>query len=151
MHLAPTAGPTQEQVKRLEGFLLQCPQTDLGTQHHILKTPLGTLYARQITAPAGVIITGAACGVDHLVTVQGDITVSTDEGMTRLTGQHTFTARAGRKRVGMTHAETTWTTFQIVKGDTLEQIEDEITDEADMLLTRRGLLPFDVSKALEGA
>lgn len=142
--------PQNDQVRAVEQFLLQLPQTDLQHTHHIVRTPLGVMYARQIVVPADTVITGAACKVDHLCTVQGDITVSTDSGVRRITGQDTFTARAGHKRIGIAHSNTVWTTYQIVQSDDLEQIERELTDEADMLLTRRGLLPFDINRALEG-
>ena len=140
-----------EQVSRLEALLLQCEQTDLGTRHFLVKTPFGlTLYGREITVPAGTVITGAAHRAEHLVTVSGDITVSTDDGTKRLTGQHTFTAIAGRKRAGVTHADTVWTTFHVVRADTIDAIEVELTDEFAMLQTKRGAVPFDFSRALEG-
>lgn len=141
--------PQNDQVRAVEQFLLQLPQADLQHSHHIVRTPLGVLYARQIVVPADTVITGAACKLDHLCTVQGDITVSTDTGVRRITGQDTFTARAGHKRIGIAHADTVWTTYQLVQSDSLEQIEQELTDEFDMLLTRRGLLPFDIHQALE--
>ena len=144
--------PTQEQVRRLEAIILQAPQTDLKTRHFVLRSPLGvTLYGREITVPAGVILTGAAHRLDHMAVCTGDITVSTDAGMQRLTGHCTFTAKAGHKRVGIAHADTTWTTFHVVQADNIEAIEEELSDEFDMLQTRRGLLPVDVRQLIGSA
>lgn len=136
--------------QRVEAFLLRCQQTDLNTQHFIVRSPLGVvLYGRQITIPADTVLTGAPHKTDHLVTVCGDIAVSTDRGVRRITGQDTFVSAAGCKRIGVAFADTTWTTFHVVTADSIDQIEEELTDEFDMLQTRRGLLPFDINRALE--
>jgi hypothetical protein len=108
-----------------------------------------TLYGRQITIPVDTVLTGAPHKGEHLVTVCGDIAVSTDDGVQRFTGQGTFKASAGCKRIGVTFADTTWTTFHVVTAETIEDIERELTDEFEMLQTRRGLLPFDINRALE--
>lgn len=137
--------------QRIEQFLLRCQQTDLSTRHYIVRTPHGVvLYAREIRIPADTVLTGAAHKLPHLVTVCGDITASTDAGVQRLTGMHTFTAPAGKKRVGVTHSDTVWTNYHVVISDNIDEIEEELTDEFDMLQTRRGLLPFDIHRALEG-
>jgi hypothetical protein len=139
-------------VKRLEAFVLRAEQSDLHTRHFIVPTPHGvTLYGREIMVPPQTVITGAASNLDHLVTCTGDILVSTDEGMRRLTGHHTFKARKGAKRVGITFEHAcAWTCFYVVKADNVDEIEREMSDEFEMLQTRRGLLLFDALRALGG-
>lgn len=144
------AAPTQDQVKRLEAFVIQAEQTDLRTRHFILPSPHGvTLYGREIVVPPHTVLTGAASNLDHLATCSGDILVSTDDGMRRLTGHHTFSARKGAKRVGITFEHACiWTCFYVVKSDNLDEIEREMSDEFEMLQTRRGLLPHFAAQEL---
>ncbi len=126
---------TREKVERLEQILLQGPQIDLKTTHKLS----GGLYARTIQIPAGTVLTGAAHKKDHINIVQGDITVSTDEGMKRLTGQHVMTTKAGNKRVGLAHGDTTWTTVCQTFLTDLEEIENELVEEPERLQTRMQL------------
>ena len=121
-----------EKVSILEAEILKLPQVDLGTQHELS----GKVYARTIYIRAGVVLTGAKHNHDHINIVFGDITVSTDEGMKRLTGYHVLPTKAGMKRVGFAHAGTYWTTCSYTELTEIEAIEDELTDESEMLQTR---------------
>ena len=127
--------PDPEAVRCLEAHLLEQPQVDLGTQHLIH----GGLYARTIFIPAGTVLTGALTMADNVCVVCGDITVTTDEGPQRLSGYHVLPARAGSKRVGVTHADTWWTTLIPTPLTEVAAIEEAMTPEADRLQTRRGL------------
>ena len=63
--------------------------------------------------------------------MQGDITVSTDEGMKRLIGQHVMATKAGNKRVGLAHADTIWTTVCHTNLTDIEAIEEELVEESE--------------------
>jgi hypothetical protein len=124
--------PSIMRVKELESALLRLPQVDLKTTHVLS----GGVYARTIFIPAGVTLTGAAHRKAHVNIMNGDITVSTNEGMKRLIGHHIFAAEAGHKRVGHAHADTVWTSlFQTSLVD-IEEIENEIVFEPETLQTR---------------
>ena len=128
--------PSREKVDRLEKLILQVPQIDLKTTHKLS----GGVYARTIIVPAGTILTGAAHKKDHINIMQGDITVSTDDGMKRLTGQHVMTTKAGNKRVGLAHADTIWTTVCHTFLTDIEEIEAELVEEPERLQTRQFVL-----------
>lgn len=137
-------GPTQEQIKRLEMLNLQLPQIDLQTKHYFANG----LYAREIFIPAGTGLTGAAHRTEHLSIVNGDIEVSTDEGMRRITGHAVLVCAPGKKRVGYAHADTYWTTLHATDERDLDKLERLLTDEAEHLQTRR-LVAAETIIALE--
>ncbi len=120
-------------IEALESHILEMPQVDLGTTHCLSDG----LYARTIYIPAGTVLTGAAHKKDHINIVQGDITVSTDDGMKRLTGQHILSTKAGHKRVGYAHADTTWTTICHTYLTDLQEIEVELVEEPEKLQTNK--------------
>lgn len=136
----------REKANRIEQLILSVPQVDLNTSHVVA----GGLYARTIVIPAGTILTGAVPNKDHINVVHGDISVTTDEGVKRITGYLVFPAKAGRKRVGLAHAETHWTTLIETALTEIEDIENEVTDEADMLQTRQAGISYSPVKRLEG-
>lgn len=119
-------------VKRLEEAILQTPQVDLETQHCLS----GGMYARTITIKAGTVLTGATHKTDHVNIVHGDISVTTDAGVKRLTGYHVLPTKAGSKRAGYAHADTMWTTICKTELVCIEDIEDELVEESANLQTR---------------
>jgi hypothetical protein len=119
-------------VKRLEEIILSAPQVDLMTTHHLE----GGMYARTIYLEAGTVLTGAIHKTDHLNIVFGDISVTTDEGMQRITGYRVIETKAGMKRAGYAHAATAWTTICKTDKTVLSEIEDDLVEEADKLQTR---------------
>lgn len=137
--------PSREQIQRLETAMLDMPQINLTTTHELS----GGVYARTIFIPAGVTLTGAAHKKDHLNMMQGDITVWTEQGMKRLTGQHVIPTRAGCKRVGYAHADTTWTTICATDLLDVEAIEADLVEEPERLQTRAPAIGIDAVERLE--
>ena len=127
------AADMNARVSRLEAEILKGPQVDLNTRNIII----GRMIARTITIPAGKVLTGAKHKKDHINVIQGDITVSTDDGLRRLTGQHVLATKAGQKRVGVAHADTEWTTIVQTDLTDLAEIEAEVVENAEMLQTRQ--------------
>lgn len=121
-----------DKVSQLEAIILTAPQTDLQTQHKLS----GGMYARTIFIPAGTVLTGATHKKDHINVMIGDITVSTDDGMRRLTGFNVLETKAGMKRVGFAHADTHWTTVSRTDLTVIEDIEDELVVESERLQSR---------------
>lgn len=125
--------PPVEDVRRLEALLLTLPQINLHTKHIVH----GKVSARSGLIPAGCALTGALTKIDNICVLIGDITVTTEEGVKRLTGFHVLPAKAGAKRAGIAHADTWWVTLHHTELTDIAAIEDEMTDESAMLLTRR--------------
>ena len=130
------AAAYRRHVERLEVAALAMAQVAIPTEHVIS----GGLYARTITIPAGIVLTGAAHKTDHLCLCMGDIEVLTDEGPRRLTGLHVLATKAGVKRAGFTHAETRWTTVCRTDLTDLAAIEAELVECPESLQTRNPLI-----------
>lgn len=138
--------PTTEAVRQMEDMLLQLPQIDLHTQQLVH----GGMAARTIFIPAGTVLTGALTNLDNLCAAFGDITVTTDDGPVRLTGFNVIPARAGAKRAGVAHSDTWWVTIHRTDLTDLEEIEEEMTGEADRLQTRTLALGHETNPLIEG-
>lgn len=99
---------TRDSIMALEDQLKEMPQIEIPVIHRYS----GGIYTREITIPAGVMLTGKIYLDDHFdVMVHGDITVTSDEGRKRLTGFNIFKGKKGKKRAGYAHADTRWLTF----------------------------------------
>lgn len=128
--------PTREQIFALERNLNTLPQVELTLQHHF--TP--GMYAREMTIPAGTILTGKIHKTSHLNIVSaGDITVWTEGGMKRIKAPFSFVSHPGTKRVGLTHAETVWTTIHVTEETDLDKLEDLLTEPSDILIERAAI------------
>jgi hypothetical protein len=117
----------RNKILEYEEIAKQLPQVDIPVLHHIH----GGMYGREITIPAGTVITGQLYKFDHFdIMIEGDITVSTDTGeRKRLTGFNIFKGMMGKKRAGYAHKDTRWITFHAFEGDSGEEIQSYITSE----------------------
>lgn len=121
-------------VSVLEKQLLSLPQVDIVTRHVLH----AGMYARTITIPAGIVLTGALIKCPTLLAVSGDVLMSLgDADGIRITGTVVVPASAGRKQVFMTYAETTVTMVFPTNARTVAEAEAEFTDEAEALFSRR--------------
>lgn len=100
--------PSRESIQVVESILLQHPQTAIEPVHHFADG----IYAREITIPAGTVLTGKIHRTEHLnILSKGEITVWTEDGMKRIEAPFTMVSRPGTKRVGYAHTECVWTTI----------------------------------------
>lgn len=130
-------------VQALEKALAAHPQISLETDHVLH----GGQYARTIMIPAGCVITGALIKIATTLVVSGDCTVYVGDDTIRLTGYRVIAAGAGRKQAFIAHADTYLTMVFPTDAQTIEQAEDEFTDEAHLLLSRSdaGLNTFKIT------
>jgi len=142
--------PSRKSVERLEAHLLQFPEVEIKTEHRFAPG----IYVRQVTIPAGVACTGAACKFDHLsVMVRGKMRVLADGSMQDIEGYHEWIAAAGVKRVGVALEETVWFTVHPNPDDErdLNVLEARLWEQAEMLQRRRaadGLIQFEEAPCL---
>lgn len=97
---------SRDKIMLFERALKQLEQVDLPIEHHFAPG----IYMRRMFIPAGVCLTGKIHKHEHLNICTGDLSVVTEEGIKRLTGQHILLSPAGVKRVGFAHSDTTWVT-----------------------------------------
>lgn len=119
-------------VRALEKALSNAPQEMIDT-HHVLH---GGQYTRTVKLPAGVVVTGALIKVATTLVVSGDCTVFIGDQTVRLAGYNILAASAGRKQAFIAHSDTYLTMTFATAATTIEQAENEFTDEADLLLSR---------------
>lgn len=130
--------PTREQIERLEASVLELPQVDLVTTHHLA----GGVYARSVVIPSGVVATGAVHKKDHICVVQGDVSVVSDGVVRRLTGHHVLVSRAGTKRACYAHGDTVWTALCHTEEKDIEAIEADLVEQPERLQTRNPAIGF---------
>lgn len=140
------SNPTEEKVSEYEKLLGQMPQVDLSTVH----TVSGGVYSRTIFIPAGVSLVGATHSKDHTNIMFGDITVTTDDGMKRLTGYNVFATKAGMRRVGFAHTDTYWTSVIQTTETEMSKIEEDITPDSHKLQTNQIGIESKVTNLLKG-
>ena len=130
----PTSSPIAlAKVRELEANLLALPQVPIETRHLLH----AGLYARTITVPADVALTGALIRIATVLVIDGDTMVWLDDEAVRLTGHHVLAASAGRKQAFVTLAETHITMLFATAVRTVEEAESEFTNEAKGLGSRR--------------
>jgi len=122
-----------KKVRRFEADLLTTAQPDLST-HHTLHAGI---YTRTVKLRAGSRMTGALIKIPTTLVITGDVTVFIGEGTIELFGYNVIPASAGRKQAFIAHTDVAMTMMFATKATTVEEAENEFTDEAHMLLSRQ--------------
>ncbi|HDR8950751.1 TPA: SET domain-containing protein-lysine N-methyltransferase [Burkholderia vietnamiensis] len=118
-------------VNRLEAEVSKLPQAACPVWHHFAPG----LYARQMFIPAGTVLTGAVHKTEHLCLVSGDIEVTTDEGVRRITAlQLVIKSAPGAKRAGFARRDTFWTTVHATDETDLDKLAMELTESTNQQL-----------------
>lgn len=120
-------------VYKLENFLSDLPSTDIKTSHIIH----GGMYSRTIKVPSGTVVCGALMKVPTILIAQGDVVFFMDDKATELHGYNVFAASANRKQAVVTLSETYFTMIFSTDAKTIEEAENQFTDDADTLLSRK--------------
>jgi hypothetical protein len=109
------------EIMQLEAAMLDMPQLEIPVRHWFAPG----MYAREVTIPAGVCLTGKIHKFPHLNIISaGDISVLTEEGVKRIKAPFTLLSPAGVKRVGYAHTETVWTTIHATTETDLAKLEE---------------------------
>lgn len=126
----------RRKIVSLETEMRKEPQVEIPPQHYLAKG----LYAREITIPAGTLLTGKIHLEEHLnIISKGDISVLTDDGIKRITAPATIISKPGIKRVGYAHADTVWTTIHACELTDIAEIEEALVVDTFQEFERRVL------------
>ena len=118
----------REKVIALESVMLRQPQVEIATRH--IFSP--GVYAREITIPAGVLLTGKIHKYAQLnIVSKGDISVLTEHGVKRVKAPFTVVSPPGTKRIAYAHEETVWTTILATDETDIEKIEAHFIAETE--------------------
>lgn len=118
---------------QLEAEALKLPQNPIDTQHVLH----AGMYHRTIMIPAGGFITGALIKIPTTLIVSGDTTVFIGGETKRLTGYYVIPAKAMRKQAFLAHSDTYLTMSFCTTATTVEEAEQEFTDEHASLSSRK--------------
>lgn len=122
-----------DKVRELTEIVKAAPQYALETNHIIH----GGMYSRTITMPAGHVLTGSLVKVNTLLIINGHVTAYLgDIGSAEFNGYGVVPASAGRKQAFISHTDTDITMVFATEATSVEEAEAELTDEADMLVSR---------------
>jgi hypothetical protein len=122
-----------DKVRQLEAITRELPQVEIATDHVLH----GGMYARTICIPAGVVLTGVFIRVPTLLVFDGNATVNAGDDATTLVGYHVLAASAHRRQAFLAHGYTRLTMVFATQAKTVAEAEDEFTDEAHLLFSRK--------------
>lgn len=105
---------------------------DIVTYH----TLHGGVYTRTVVLNAGDVITGALIKIKTTLIITGNIDIYIGNKVVNVDGFSSIVAEANRKQVMYARDKTSVTMLFKTKAKTIEEAEDEFTDESDMLLSR---------------
>lgn len=111
-----------------EEYLLQKPQVEIPIRHFFSPG----VYAREMTVPAGVILTGKIHKYAQLnILSKGEVSVLLEDGVHRIKAPYAVVAPPGSKRIFFAHEESVWTVVLATEETDIEKIEDHFTAESE--------------------
>lgn len=123
----------------LKNFIAGSEQTatELPLEHFITNNT----YVRQITLPKGMLLTGKVHNFDHTSILSvGEVTVMTNEGVTRIKAPATWISKANTKRLIYVHEDTIWSTVHYSLNTEVADLENEIVHQSDLSWIDESLL-----------
>ncbi len=118
----------RDKVSMIEEEMRKCEQVNIPVKHFFSPG----VYAREITIPAGTLLTGRIHKYEQLnILSGGEISVLTHEGMKRVKAPFTVVSPPGTKRIAYAHTECTWTTILATDEKEPDLIEDLFTVETE--------------------
>lgn len=133
----------RDKVNLIEAEMKKGEQVNIPVRHYFSPG----VYAREITIPAGTLLTGRIHKYEQLnILSGGEISVLTQDGVKRVKAPFTIVSPPGTKRIAYAHSECTWTTVLHTDETDPDKIEDLFTVE-----TEREYLAFLETQRLEHA
>ncbi|MDB5607780.1 MAG: hypothetical protein JWP25_4680 [Bradyrhizobium sp.] len=130
-------------VELLEAEMLKHERIEIPVKHHFSPG----VYAREITIPAGTLLTGRIHKFEQLnILSGGTISVLTQDGMQEVTAPFTVVSPPGTKRIAYAHTDCTWTTILATEETDPEAIEAHFT-----VATEQEFLAFAEAQKLIGS
>jgi hypothetical protein len=120
-------------ITELESELIKAPQVPIDTKHNFH----AGVYARTIMIPRGVALTGALIKIPTLLIIQGNCIVTMGETSEVVQGYNVIPASLNRKTAYYAYDDTFITMLFATDASSVEEAENEFTDEVDRLMSRQ--------------
>lgn len=118
----------RDKVNIVEAEMLNREQIEIPVKHYFSQG----VYAREITIPAGTMLTGKIHKYEQLnILSTGEMSVLTDDGMKTVKAPFTIVSPPGTKRIAYTHTECVWTTIHGTDETDVEKIEAHFIAQND--------------------
>jgi hypothetical protein len=112
-------------VESLERAMQSFDPVELPLRHYFANG----LYAREMTVPAGVTLTGAVHRTTHLcILSKGRVHVATEDGVLDLIAPATLVAHPGAKRAIHAVEDSVWTNVHATTETDLDKLVEELTE-----------------------
>lgn len=122
-----------ERVKQLENVLMAFPQVAVDTDHVLH----GSMYARTIKMPKGMVLSGALIKVPTMLIIDGHCRVFVGNDAMDVSGHTVLAASANRKQAFLAFEDTTMTMIFHTDADSIQAAEMEFTDEYESLQSNK--------------
>lgn len=118
----------RDKVNEIESEMRKHEQIEIPVKHYFSQG----VYAREITIPAGTLLTGKIHKFEQLnILSAGEISVLTEDGIKRVQAPFTVVSPPGTKRIAFAHTQCVWTTIHGTHETDLEKIEDHFIAQSD--------------------
>ena len=128
---------SSEAIARLESLGNELeksfPPADIRTEHHIH----AGVYSRTIYVPAGVAVVGLTVKVPTQLIACGHFRLTDGDKTVEICGLHVLDGAAGRRAAVYAISDSAFTMLFATDAKTVEEAENEFTEEPERLLTRK--------------
>jgi hypothetical protein len=123
----PIDGDMKEKVMALQKAMIQnITPMSLDTKHRFH----GGMYLREVFRPADFLIVGKVHKKEHFyIVLSGTVVITTDTGVTEVTGPYIFDSKPGTKRAVYAKTDATCITIHRVESETIEDVENELVED----------------------
>lgn len=119
---------TRDKIWELEAAVQQMPQCHIGIKHYYSDG----VYAREMSAPAGAVITGKIHKYGQInILSAGTMSVVFGDKTKKVSAPFTVVAPAGSKRAFFCHTDCVWTTILGTDEKDPDKIEAEMTTNSE--------------------
>ena len=115
----------REAVEQIEDAMQGMPPAFLPIKHYFANG----MYAREMTMPAGAIVTGAIHKTTHFcILSQGRVHVMSEDGIEELVAPAIIISQPGTKRAIHALEDTVWTNIHATNETDLDKLVEELTE-----------------------
>lgn len=133
MELSPMSPEALSEMRRLESIVATCPQIQL----KVIQKLFAGMYYRTLFVPKGCIAFGSLQKIPTLLIASGSFLLTSGAQVFRVDGYRVLEGAPGRKQLVRALEDSVFTMVFPTNAKTVEEAEEEFTDEFENLQTRK--------------